>query len=69
MLGHFQDAVDDCTHALKLKEDYVKALLRRCASYEKTDDMENALLDAKKVIPFLPYSWPPELIRCPCNAP
>jgi len=50
----WKDAVDDCTHALKLKEDYVKALLRRCASYEKTDDMENALLDAKKVAELEP---------------
>lgn len=50
----WKDAVDDCTQALKLKEGYIKALLRRCASYEKMDELESALLDANKVVELEP---------------
>lgn len=43
----------ECSAALELQPAYTKALLRRCAAYEKLDDLEHALLDAQKARAWL----------------
>ena len=48
-LEEYEKACQDCTEALKLNPNYVKALMRRCAAREKKggDDLYGALEDAK----------------------
>jgi len=41
-------AIEDCTHALELKPEYVKVLMRRSQLYEKAEKLDEALADAKK---------------------
>ena len=45
-----QDAVEDCSAALSLQPDYVKALVRRSAAHEKLENLEQAFTDAQKVV-------------------
>ncbi|XP_020780137.2 tetratricopeptide repeat protein 1, partial [Boleophthalmus pectinirostris] len=49
-LGEKDKAIADCTKALELKPDYLKALLRRAELYEQTDKLDEALDDYKKVL-------------------
>ena len=42
-------AITDCTKALNLNPVYIKCLLRRAELYEKTDKLDEALADYKKV--------------------
>ena len=49
-LGKDQEAVDDCTVALKLKPGYLKALLRRAQACERLDKLEDALRDYKEIV-------------------
>lgn len=49
-LGKHLDVTTDCTYSLRLKEDYVKAYIRRAHSFEKLDKLEEALKDYEKII-------------------
>ncbi|XP_029430066.1 dnaJ homolog subfamily C member 7 isoform X2 [Rhinatrema bivittatum] len=44
-----QDAIDDCTDAIKLDETYIKAYLRRAQCYMDTEQFEEAVRDYEKV--------------------
>lgn len=48
-LGNHHDAIKACTEALAVDPAYVKALARRSAAYEATNELERALADAKQV--------------------
>ncbi|KAJ1128648.1 hypothetical protein NDU88_007023 [Pleurodeles waltl] len=43
-------AISDCSKAIKLDPDYIRALLRRAELYEKTDKLDDALEDYKRVL-------------------
>ncbi|XP_033209607.1 tetratricopeptide repeat protein 1 [Belonocnema kinseyi] len=47
-------AIRDCTKAIELDPNYVKAYLRRANLYEETDKLDEALEDFKKVLTFDP---------------
>ncbi|KAM8741469.1 tetratricopeptide repeat protein 1 [Acanthopagrus schlegelii] len=47
-------AISDCTRAIELNPDYVRALLRRAELYEQTDKLDEALEDYKKVLELDP---------------
>jgi tetratricopeptide (TPR) repeat protein len=53
-LGQHEAVVDDCTAALELKPQYVKALVRRAAAYEELDKPTDALADAKLILELEP---------------
>ena len=44
----------ECTNALELNPNYVKALLRRAQTYEDTDKPHEAMKDFEKVLEFDP---------------
>lgn len=56
-IGHYKEAVQDCSSALGINESYVKALMRRCAAHEALGDVEKALDDAKKVSDIPQFFW------------
>ncbi|XP_044078470.1 tetratricopeptide repeat protein 1 isoform X2 [Siniperca chuatsi] len=43
-------AISDCTKAIELNPDYVRALLRRAELYEQTEKLDEALEDYKNVL-------------------
>ncbi|XP_003225261.1 tetratricopeptide repeat protein 1 [Anolis carolinensis] len=43
-------AISDCSKALELNPNYIKALLRRAELYEKTDKLDEALEDYKNLL-------------------
>ncbi|XP_044133857.1 tetratricopeptide repeat protein 1 [Bufo gargarizans] len=45
-----EPAITDCTKAIELNPDYIRALLRRAELYEKTDKLDEALADYKSVM-------------------
>ncbi|XP_069619581.1 tetratricopeptide repeat protein 1 [Ranitomeya imitator] len=45
-----EPAIADCTKAIELNPDYIRALLRRAELYEKTDKLDEALADYKSVL-------------------
>nr|XP_020664945.1 tetratricopeptide repeat protein 1 [Pogona vitticeps]XP_020664946.1 tetratricopeptide repeat protein 1 [Pogona vitticeps] len=45
-----ETAISDCSKALELNPDYIKALLRRAELYEKTEKLDEALEDYKNVL-------------------
>ena len=47
-------AIDDCTKAVELNPNYLKALLRRAELYEKTEKLDEALIDYQKVLEMDP---------------
>ncbi|XP_076653286.1 tetratricopeptide repeat protein 2 [Halictus rubicundus] len=47
--GLLQETVAECTEALKLDENYLKALLRRASAYMTLSDFEKAVHDLEKV--------------------
>ncbi|XP_070712155.1 tetratricopeptide repeat protein 1 [Pempheris klunzingeri] len=47
-------AISDCTRAIDLNPDYVRALLRRAELYEQTEKLDEALEDYKKVVDLDP---------------
>lgn len=48
-LGRPNEAITECTEALKLNNKYLKALLRRAESYMRLKKFEDAVCDLKKV--------------------
>lgn len=57
-LQRFQEAVKDCSSAIDIDGDYLKAWHRRSKAYEGLDDMDRALKDVQKVsVPDVSYSW------------
>ncbi|XP_051960024.1 tetratricopeptide repeat protein 1 [Xyrauchen texanus] len=44
-----EDAIRDCSKAIELNPNYVRAILRRAELYEKTDKLDEALEDYKTV--------------------
>jgi predicted TPR repeat methyltransferase len=47
-------AIEDCTKAIELKPDYVKALVRRGQAYEDTDKPHEAFKDFERVLEIDP---------------
>ncbi|AWO99723.1 putative tetratricopeptide repeat protein 1 [Scophthalmus maximus] len=45
-----EQAISDCTRAIELNPDYVRALLRRAELYEQTEKLDEALEDYKMVL-------------------
>lgn len=45
-----EPALADCTKAIELNPDYIRALLRRAELYERTDKLDEALADYKSVL-------------------
>ncbi|XP_077448694.1 tetratricopeptide repeat protein 1 [Stigmatopora argus] len=45
-----EDGIADCSRALELNPDYVKALLRRAELYEQTEQLEKALEDYREAL-------------------
>lgn len=50
----YELAIKDCTKAVELNPQYLKALLRRAELYEKTEKLEDALKDYQKVLEMDP---------------
>ncbi|KAK6622421.1 hypothetical protein RUM44_002232 [Polyplax serrata] len=48
------EAIDDCTKAVELNPNYVKAYIRRAKLYEDTDKLDEALEDYKKILELDP---------------
>ncbi|XP_035267261.1 tetratricopeptide repeat protein 1 isoform X2 [Anguilla anguilla] len=49
-LDQKEKAIADCTKAIELNPDYVRAILRRAELYEKTDKLDEALEDYKSIL-------------------
>ncbi|KAI8012126.1 Tetratricopeptide repeat protein 1 [Camellia lanceoleosa] len=49
-LRKYEDTIKDCTKALELNPNYLKALLRRGEAGEKLEHFEEAIADLKKVL-------------------
>lgn len=45
-----EDAISDCSKAIELNPNYVRAILRRAELYEKTEKLDEALEDYKTVL-------------------
>ena len=45
-----QQAIYNCTKAIELNPDYLKALVRRAQLYEETDKLEDALKDFQAIV-------------------
>ncbi|XAR65545.1 hypothetical protein NMG60_11009702 [Bertholletia excelsa] len=53
-LEKYQDTIKECTKALELNPNYLKALLRRGEAHEKLEHFEEAIADMKKILEFDP---------------
>ncbi|OCT86274.1 tetratricopeptide repeat protein 1 [Xenopus laevis] len=51
-------ALKDCSKAIELNPDYIRALLRRAELFEKTDKLDEALADYKSVLEKDPSAYP-----------
>ncbi|XP_072119785.1 tetratricopeptide repeat protein 1 isoform X2 [Mobula birostris] len=49
-LGNKEDAISDCTKAIELNPNYIRAFLRRAELYEKTEKLDEALQDYKTIV-------------------
>ncbi|XP_051869684.1 tetratricopeptide repeat protein 1 [Pristis pectinata] len=49
-LGNKEDAISDCTKAIELNPNYIRAILRRAELYEKTEKLDEALQDYKTIV-------------------
>uniref|UniRef100_A0A3B3Z5Q2 Uncharacterized protein n=1 Tax=Poecilia mexicana TaxID=48701 RepID=A0A3B3Z5Q2_9TELE len=47
---HLDEAISDCSRAIDLDPEYLRALLRRAELYEKSEKLDEALEDYKKVL-------------------
>ena len=50
----FEDCIDDCSKAIEIDSNYLKAILRRAEAYEKTEKLDEALTDYTKVLEIDP---------------
>ena len=53
-MGLQEKAIEDCTEAIELNPNYVKAILRRAQTYEDTDKPHEAMKDFEKVLELDP---------------
>ena len=53
----YDDAISDCSKALELHPQYVKALLRRAELYDKQEKLDEALADFQKVVELDPSQY------------
>ncbi|XP_028322687.1 tetratricopeptide repeat protein 1 [Gouania willdenowi] len=53
-LDQKEEAITDCTQAIELDPEYVRALLRRAGLYEQTEKLDEALEDYNKVLTLVP---------------
>lgn len=49
-LQNIESAIQDCTRAIELDPDYLKAYVRRSKLFERNDKLDEALEDLKKVL-------------------
>lgn len=49
-LQAFQEAIRDCSSALELQPDYIKALIRRGCAHESIEQWEQSEADAKRAL-------------------
>lgn len=49
-MGLKEAAIDDCSEAIELNENYVKAIFRRAQLYEETDRPHEAIKDFEKIL-------------------
>ena len=66
-MGQKEKAIEDCTEALELNPNYVKALLRRAQTYEDTDKPHEAMKDFEKILELDPGNKDARmavLVRC-----
>jgi len=54
VLGLNDQAVKNCSKAIELNPEYLKAILRRAEIYEETDKLEDSLADYNKVVELDP---------------
>lgn len=47
---NIESAIQDCTRAIELDSDYLKAYVRRSKLFERNDKLDEALEDLKKVL-------------------
>lgn len=52
--SQFQEALESCNEALKINEEYLKVLMRRCSAFEHLDQLEDAIMDAERVLDLDP---------------
>ncbi len=60
-LQAWDDAVRDCSDALELQPEYIKARLRRAHAYEQLEKLDEALVDYKRLLELQPGM--PEAVR------
>lgn len=53
-LQNIESAIQDCTHAIELDPDYLRAYTRRSKLFERNDKLDEALDDLKKVLEIDP---------------
>ncbi|KAJ0394316.1 hypothetical protein P43SY_004199 [Pythium insidiosum] len=53
-IGRTEEGVEDCSQAIELSPNYVKALLRRAEAFEKLDKLDEALKDYEAVLKIDP---------------
>jgi len=54
LLDYKESALEDCSKALELNPNYIRAYLRRAKLYEETEKLDESLEDYKKVLEFDP---------------
>ncbi|GCB84436.1 hypothetical protein scyTo_0025179, partial [Scyliorhinus torazame] len=45
-----EEAISDCTKAIELNPNYIRAILRRAELYEKSEKLDEALQDYKTIL-------------------
>ncbi|XP_041370631.1 tetratricopeptide repeat protein 1-like [Gigantopelta aegis] len=54
---NYDDAISDCSKAIELHPQYLKALLRRAELYDKKEKLDEALADFQKVVELDPSQY------------
>eukprot|EP00095_Tigriopus_kingsejongensis_P001839 maker-scaffold10_size831480-snap-gene-7.20 protein:Tk01839 transcript:maker-scaffold10_size831480-snap-gene-7.20-mRNA-1 annotation:"tetratricopeptide repeat protein 1" len=57
-MGQFEAVVEDCSDSIRLKPDYMKALVRRAQAYEESDKPHEAMKDFEKILEIDPQHAP-----------
>ncbi|CAH1426665.1 unnamed protein product [Lactuca virosa] len=53
-LGKYEESIKECTKALELNPNYMKALLRKAEAHEKLENYEDAIAGMKKILELDP---------------